>query len=318
MTVPNWEKLAQDLAAVLGPACVTREPSLGAETTYRVGGTARVGVRLSADADFGALAAVLASQNGCLVEVLVVGKGSNMLVADTGFDGVAIWLEHGFNHINIADIQLRAGGSTSLAVLARQSAAASLTGLEWAVGVPGSLGGGVRMNAGGHGLDIAASLISAQVADLFCGRIERWDKARLNLSYRSSALGSHHLVMSAELMLDHGDAAQAQAQIAEIVAWRRKHQPGGQNAGSVFTNPSGDNAGRLIQAAGLKGFRCGSAEVSQKHANFIVADRNGSADDVYALMCEVFHQVQAKCAVALIPETKLVGFKQGPWVDQTH
>lgn len=309
----DWIRLAQDLARVLGQDAVVRERPIGPETTYRVGGAARVGVTLAVDADVAALAEVVAASG---TEVMAVGKGSNLLVADGGFDGVAVWLSPGFDWVEIDGLDVNAGAAAGLPVLARQSAAAGLTGFEWAVGVPGSLGGAVRMNAGGHGSDIAASLIHAEVADLRGGAVERWDRPRLELGYRRSALADHHLVLGAELGLYAGDAAASQAQIAEIVAWRRENQPGGQNAGSVFTNPDGDSAGRIIDAAGLRGLRVGTASVSEKHANFFIADRGGSADDLHALMGEVFARVRAKFDVALVPETRLVGFETGPWPGQ--
>ena len=313
MSTLDWDRLADDLADVLGPAAVCRERPVGPETTYRVGGAARVGATLAADADMAAVAEVLAASSA---EVLVVGKGSNLLVADAGFDGVAVWLGAGHDWVEIDGLRLRAGAGAGLPVMARQSAAAGLTGFEWAVGVPGSLGGGVRMNAGGHGADLAASLIGAVVVDLRGGGVEEWDAARLELGYRRSALADHHLVVQAEVGLAAGEATASQALIADIVAWRRENQPGGQNAGSVFTNPDGDSAGRLIDAAGLKGRRLGTASVSDKHANFFIADRDGSADDLFALMGEVFAQVQSRCGVALRPETRLVGFGAGPWSDQ--
>ena len=122
-------------------------------------------------------------------------------------------------------------------------------------------------------------------------------------------------MLGAELGLAAGDATASQALIADIVAWRRENQPGGQNAGSVFTNPDGDSAGRIIDAAGLKGLRVGTASVSDKHANFFIADRGGSADDVHALMGEVFTRVRAEFDIALWPETRLVGFEAGPWAE---
>ncbi|MXZ78272.1 MAG: UDP-N-acetylmuramate dehydrogenase [Acidimicrobiia bacterium] len=312
MSSVDWNRLGQDLARVLGHEAVVRERPIGPETTYRVGGAARVGVTLAADADMAALAEVVAASGA---DVLVVGKGSNMLVADTGFDGVAVWLAPGCDWMEIDGLRVAAGAAASLPVLARQSAAAGLTGFEWAVGVPGSLGGAIRMNAGGHGSDMAASLIHAEVVDLRAGVVEVWDRPRLKLGYRSSALADYHLVLGAELGLAAGDAEESQALIADIVAWRRDNQPGGQNAGSVFTNPEGDSAGRIIDAAGLKELRLGSASVSDKHANFFIADRGGSADDLHALMGEVFSRVRAECGIALQPETRLVGFEAGPWTE---
>ena len=310
MSSIDWDRLAQDLSRVLGEQAVVRERPIGPETTYRVGGAARVGIALDVDADVAVVAEVVAARGA---DVLVVGKGSNLLVADAGFDGVALWLGAGFDWVEIDGAKARAGAAAGLPVLARQSAAAGLTGFEWAVGVPGSLGGAVRMNAGGHGSDMAASLIQAEVVDLRAGGIERWDRERLRLGYRSSALADHQLVLGAELGLARGDTSASQALIAEIVTWRRENQPGGQNAGSVFTNPEGDSAGRIIDAAGLRGYRVGTAWVSDKHANFFISDRGGSADDLHALMVEVFARVQGEFELALWPETRLVGFEAGPW-----
>ncbi|MDE0116787.1 MAG: UDP-N-acetylmuramate dehydrogenase [bacterium] len=318
MSARRWDRLAQDLAGVLDGPAVSRERPIGPDTTYRVGGAARVGVTLAADAVADAVAVAVAevvAAHRC--DVLVVGKGSNMLVADAGFDGVAVWLGAGYDWVEINGTHLRAGAAAGLPVLARQSAAAGLTGFEWAVGVPGSLGGAVRMNAGGHGSDMAASLVHADVLDLRSGCIEHWTQERLELGYRCSALADHHLVLGAEVGLASGDAPSSQALIAEIVAWRRENQPGGQNAGSVFANPVGDSAGRIIEAAGLKGHRVGTASVSDKHANFFIADRRGSADDLHALMVEVFARVRAEFDLALRPETRLVGFEAGPWAGQT-
>lgn len=313
MSALRWDRLAQDLAGVLGEQAVSRERPIGPDTTYRVGGAARVGVTLPVDADVAAMAKVVAAH---CPDVLVVGKGSNMLVAEAGFDGVAIWLGAGYDWMEVNGLHLKAGAAAGLPVLARQSAAAGLTGFEWAVGVPGSLGGAVRMNAGGHGSDMAATLVQAEVLDLRRGCVEQWAPERLELGYRSSALAEHHMVLGAEMGLATGDAESSQATIAEIVAWRRENQPGGQNAGSVFTNPAGDSAGRIIEAAGLKGHRVGTASVSNKHANFFIADRNGTADDLYALMGEVFERVLAEFNVTLRPETRLVGFEAGLWAGQ--
>ncbi|HZA00378.1 MAG TPA: hypothetical protein VE575_16580, partial [Acidimicrobiales bacterium] len=132
--------------------------------------------------------------------------------------------------------------------------------------------------------------------------------SRLELGYRCSAVGPSHVVVSATLALRPGDRAAGEREIAEVVAWRRANQPGGQNAGSVFTNPPGDSAGRLIDAAGCKGLRLRSAEVSPKHANFFQADRGGSADDLRALMEVVRRRVRERAGVDLRPETRLVGF----------
>jgi UDP-N-acetylmuramate dehydrogenase len=206
------------------------------------------------------------------------------------------------------------GAAAYLPVLARQTAAAGLTGLEWAVGVPGSVGGSVRMNAGGHGADVRASLMACRWVDLATGAVEERSLADLSFGYRRSAVSCHHVVIDADFRLHSGDREASEATIREIVRWRREHQPGGQNAGSVFTNPPGDppanSAGWLVEAAGLKGWRFGGAMVSDKHANFIQADPGGSADDVLALMIEVQRRVQERCGVRLTAEVRLVGFDE--------
>jgi UDP-N-acetylmuramate dehydrogenase len=242
------------------------------------------------------------------MDVLVVGKGSNLLVADRGFPGLALVLGEHFAAIEIDGTVVRAGAAASLPVVARRTVAAGLAGFEWAVGVPGSVGGAVRMNAGGHGSDLAASLHGVRVVDLRTGEDGWVPASSLALGYRRSSVEPHHLVVAAELRLAPGDAEAGARELAEIVAWRRAHQPGGPNAGSVFTNPEGDSAGRLIDAVGAKGLRVGSAEVSTKHANFIQADEGGRADDVLALMREVQRRVREATGVELHAETRLVGF----------
>lgn len=291
-------------AAILGDRARRDEP-LGSRTTYRVGGPAALFVTVE---DEGDIAAVTAAVRETGIEVLVIGKGSNLLVADEGFDGLAITLAGRYLEVEIAGTRVRAGGAAPLPVVARRTAAAGLTGFEWAVGVPGTIGGAVRMNAGGHGSDMAASLRRVRVVDLRTGEDGTVAAADLALGYRRSALAPHQLVVEAELALAPGDPDEGARLISEIVAWRRANQPGGANAGSVFTNPPGDSAGRLIDLAGAKGLRIGTAQVSPKHANFIQADEGGRAADVYALMRAVQERVVAATGIRLHPETHLVGF----------
>ncbi|MGI8794892.1 MAG: UDP-N-acetylmuramate dehydrogenase [Acidimicrobiales bacterium] len=294
--------------AVLGGLGQAGVP-LGPLTTYRVGGPAAVFVTIRQEADLVAVAAALAESD---LPCLVVGNGSNMLVADDGFAGLALHLD-GLDDIQFGSDQLvRAGGGSPLPVVARRTAAEGLTGFEWAVGVPGSVGGAVRMNAGGHGSDMAASLVRARVFDLRRGEERERSVEDLRLGYRRSAIVAHEVVVWAELRLAPGDAEEGLARISEIVRWRRANQPGGQNAGSVFTNPPGDSAGRLIDMVGLKGHRRGSAFVSDKHANFVQADEGGSADDVRALIEEVQQMVETETGTRLHPELRLIGFPSEP------
>ena len=165
------------------------------------------------------------------------------------------------------------------------------------------------MNAGGHGSETAERLERFCFVDLHGGEAEVAGVDRLDYSYRHSSVAPHHVVLWAEFAVSKGDPQSSEAEIAEIVRWRREHQPGGQNAGSVFTNPPGDSAGRLIEMAGLKGHRIGSASVSTKHANFFQADPGGSADDVRALVDDVRRVVAERVGVTLQTELKLIGFE---------
>jgi UDP-N-acetylmuramate dehydrogenase len=269
-----------------------------------VGGGAAEVAEISSLADLEALAEGLEGSRA----VYVLGRGSNTLVSDAGFDGVVVHLAESFAGIEIEGTTLRAGGAADLPVVARRSVEAGLTGFEWAVGVPGSVGGAVVMNAGGHGSDMASSVVSVVVFDLDRGEMLHLDVDDLALAYRSSAIGTRQVVIEATLALEPGDPEAGREAIREIVRWRREHQPGGANCGSVFTNPEGSSAGALIDAAGLKGARHGTASVSAKHANFIQADAGGAADDVVALMEEVADKVAATSGVTLTSEVRLVGF----------
>ena len=296
------------LATRLGPAA-TRDAPLGSRTTYRVGGTAALGTE---PPDEEALLDVARALVGLDVPVLVVGNGSNLLVADAGFAGLMLELGPGFEGLDVAGTDVRAGGALALPTLARRTAAAGLTGLEWAVGVPGTVGGAVRMNAGGHGSDTVATLVAFRLVDLEAATVTDRPVERLAATYRHTSVTATEVVVEATHRLASGDPAVAKAAIDEIVRWRRANQPGGANAGSVFTNPAGDSAGRLIDACGLKGLRIGSAEVSPKHANFIQADKGGSADDVKRVLDRVRAEVADATGVTLSTEVQMVGFALGP------
>ncbi len=167
------------------------------------------------------------------------------------------------------------------------------------------------MNAGGHGSDMASCLVRYRWVDLLGPDGGTDELATLSYGYRSSSLTPAQVVVAADLRVAPGSVAAEQAEVAEIVRWRREHQPGGSNAGSVFTNPEGDSAGRLIDEAGLKGFGIGTAHVSEKHANFIQAERGGRADDVRAVMEHVRGVVAERCGVSLQTEVRLLGFGGG-------
>jgi UDP-N-acetylmuramate dehydrogenase len=297
-------------AAILGDLAILDVP-LAPFTTYRIGGPASIYVHAESIEDLHLVSVALHDTH---LPLLVIGRGSNLLVADEGFRGLALTLGAFAEGISLPEPGAEPiavfGGSVSLPVAARQSVHRGLTGFAWAVGVPGTIGGAVRMNAGGHGSDMASSLRSVGVYHLRKGIEANVQAVDLGLRFRGSALTDHHIVLNTTLQLNWGDAITEEAKIAEIVHWRREHQPGGQNAGSVFINPEPGNnsAGALIDQLGLRGTRFGTASVSDKHANFIQADIGGSARDVVALMAEIRHRVREAHGIDLRSEIRLVGF----------
>lgn len=304
-----------DLAARIGSAA-RRQVRLGPFTTYGVGGPAALLVEVPDEAALLELARhrheVLLAHGDHAVPVLVLGLGSNLLIGDDGFAGLVVVLGAGFAGIEIEGRRVRAGGRAKLPVVARQAAGAGLAGFEWAAGVPGTIGGAVRMNAGVPDADLADHLVGVRVVDLSSGKDGAMSAADLALGYRTSSLRSDQVVTWADLELEPGDPEVGRAAIKEKTQWRRDHQPGGRNAGSVFTNPPGDSAGRLIDAAGCKGLRIGTAVVSEKHANFILSDDGGSAADVWAVIAEVRRRVFARSGVMLHAENLLVGLPDLP------
>jgi UDP-N-acetylmuramate dehydrogenase len=168
------------------------------------------------------------------------------------------------------------------------------------------------MNAGGHGSDMAHCVRTVTTWNIQRDRVEQWSLSRLGYGYRVSALGPNDVVVAVSLSLQVGDATSAKATIRDIVRWRREHQPGGANAGSVFRNPPDGFAGALIEAAGCKGRSFGTAQVSEKHANFIQVSEHGRASDVRALMNEVRDAVAADSGVVLESELRALGFEERP------
>jgi UDP-N-acetylmuramate dehydrogenase len=307
------------VAALAGlPGRVEQAVPLESLTTYHLGGPVAVLVRVGSAEALAAVVAVVAEPVADQeLAVLVVGRGSNLLVADAGFAGLGLVLEGEFEAVTFgrpdsgepAPATVHAGAAVPLPVLARRAAAAGARGLGFFVGIPGSVGGAVRMNAGGHGRETADVLVDAEIADLSRARpVEVKTVEALGLGYRRSALTATEVVVGATFSVEAAAVAACEQDLADVVRWRREHQPGGANAGSVFANPPEDSAGRLIDAAGLKGLRVGGAVVSEKHANFFQAEPGAVADDVYRLVREVQRRVQERFGVVLQPELRLVGF----------
>jgi UDP-N-acetylmuramate dehydrogenase len=297
-----------DLERLVSSGLVRRDVPLGPLTTYKAGGPAR----LFADiADHDQLTELISSGLPAANPILVLGRGSNLVVADSGFEGLALTLSGEFTEISIAGESVEAGAAAPLPRVARTAVDAGLTGLEFLVGVPGSIGGAVRQNAGCFGMEMADRLIAARVVDLVTGVERKATPRDLDLAYRHSNLAPHELVVSAHLRGERGDPGKSRELMKEITRWRREHQPGGTlNAGSVFKNPEGEAAGELIDRLGLKGTSVGSVSVSEKHANFFVARKDATAGDIYRLVTLVKDTVFERTGTKLEPEIQFVGFEE--------
>jgi UDP-N-acetylmuramate dehydrogenase len=294
--------MAGELGSRVSGRVATDEP-LGPQTTFRAGGAADVFVEAETVDDLHAVAEVVAGR----MPVAVVGRGSNLLVSDDGFRGVAVKLGRGFRRHDRTDDGFVFGGALYLPAAAKLTAQHGLAGFEFAAEIPGAFGGAVRMNAGAHGRSMADVLVWTRTVDLRTGELETLTVDELGYGYRHSSLRAEQVVADGQISLRADEPAAVAGRIAEHLAWRRSHQPPGLSCGSVFKNPPGDAAGRLIEAAGLKGFRIGGAEVSVVHANFIVVDRDAKASDVWNLITHVRETVRASAGVVLEPEVRFLG-----------
>jgi UDP-N-acetylmuramate dehydrogenase len=275
-------------------------------TTYRVGGPASVLVEIEALEDLEILSRAMAVEEG--IEVLPLGRGSNLVVADDGFRGVVVRLGPRFSSLSGEGSALVAGAAAPMPQVANRAARRGLAGMEFAVAIPGSVGGGVRMNAGAHGGEVADHLGTATIFDLATGAHEDRPAGSLGFSYRRSNLTDRDLVVAVRWDLPQDEPEEIKRRTEANRKRRAETQPGAvQNAGSVFKNPPGDHAGRLVEAAGLKGFRVGGASVSELHANFFIAGEGSTARDVYELVQEVRTRVLDAFGVELETEIRFVG-----------
>jgi UDP-N-acetylmuramate dehydrogenase len=284
---------------------VERSAPLAPLTTLRIGGPAEVLVTAHSQR---ALVALLRLTHAEGIPLHLIGMGSNVLIPDQGLAGVVARLGGVFSRSRLMGDRLRAGGAVPLPRLARTTAARGLLGLEAFSGFPSSVGGAVVMNAGCYGAEIKDVLVSVTALKRDGSR-QRYRVADLAPSYRRTALqGTGVVVASATFQLRAGAATAALARIEELNRRRWASLPSGlPNAGSIFRNPPGDHAGRLIEAAGLKGRRAGGAEISPKHANVIVNHGGARAEDVLALMLAARTAVRAAFGVELEPEIVLAG-----------
>ncbi len=278
---------------------------MSAHTSYRIGGPADLFAEPDNVADLQNLL-IWARSNA--IEVFMLGAGSNLLVSDSGIRGLVIQLGAGFSDIHICGSTVVAGASARIGKLVKMCLDAGLTGVECLACIPGSIGGAVFMNAGTPSGCIGDNLQSVRAIDADLNLREVPSHA-LGLRYRGSDIGRTGLfVLEATFSLKPGDVSDARRKMDLLVEKRKDTQPTGTcTAGSVFKNPPGGFAGRLLEAVGAKGMRVGAARVSQKHANFIENAGNASAQDVRTLIKQLQSLVVEKFAIELEPEIQFVG-----------
>lgn len=294
--------------SILRAACGDRVRTrfrLAPLTSFRIGGPAALYLEPQSDADLVA-AGEAVRETG--IPFVVLGKGSNVLVADAGFDGLVLRLGRGYRWAAREGDRLTAGGAMPLPALAGVALSHSLAGLEFGVAIPATLGGSVRMNAGAHGHELAEVLETVEVFELLAGAARRIAARDAGFSYRRSELPADAVVVGSTVALAPGERSEIRALMDEAREWRRRTQPLAEpNCGSVFKNPPGGHAARLIEEAGGKALAVGGASVSAKHANFIVASEGASAADVLELIRSVQGLVEASSGIRLEPEVHLVG-----------
>lgn len=298
--------LADTLRAATSIAQVLEHEPMARHTTMRVGGPAEI---LFSPANEGELLFAVREAKRAGAPFRIIGNGSNLLVLDGGLPGLTIRLGEAFSKISVDGNQIRAQAGALLSRVAAAARDASLTGLEFASGIPGSAGGGMAMNAGAYGGQLSDVFEGCRALDPETGIISALGPAEMALGYRESAALSRGLIVTeAAFRLTAGDRSSIQAKMDDLSARRREKQPLNlPSAGSTFKRPEGYFAGALIEQAGLKGLRVGGACVSEKHAGFVVNDRNATARDVLDLIRLVQARVLEHSGVRLETEVRILG-----------
>jgi len=295
--------LEHDLSARFGARLRSNHP-LAELTSFRIGGPADLFLMIE---DATELSAALAAANRHGVSCFCLGSGTNLLVSDRGIRGLAIKLGEGFGRIEIEGLDVRAGGAAQFGYLAETTVEQGLAGLEFGEGIPGTVGGGLVMNAGAFGGEMAAVVCAVRGVNA-SGEVVVLSSDAIGFAYRRTSLPPRFIITRVDFRLAHGDRDALRARVADIHAKRARRQPDGvPNAGSVFKNPPGNFAGKLLEKAGLKGARRGGAAFSDQHANFIVNLGGAHADEVRALMELAQERVRVSAGISLEPEVKLVG-----------
>jgi UDP-N-acetylmuramate dehydrogenase len=301
----SWRS-ASNLKWLRGLSGVREKEPLASRTSFGIGGPADFFVEL------GIVEVIEKMLAGCRereIPCLLLGAGTNLLIADAGVEGLVVRVISRDHHVE--GTRIRAAAGLKMMRLARIAADADLRGFEFAIGVPGTVGGAVYQNAGCWGKELSEVLVEAHGFVPGMGR-QTWTPADLKLGYRTSALREGALkgafVVEATIHLHRGDGEEAKVLMAKLTKERNETQPiKTKNCGSVFKNPPGDSAGRLVQAAGLKGMREGKAIISEQHGNFILNEGGATADDVARLIERARVEVKRRFNIVLEPEVEMVG-----------
>ena len=301
----SWRS-ASSLAWLRGLSGIREKEPLASRTSFGIGGPADFFLEI------GRVEGIEKVLDGCrerAIPYFLLGAGTNLLIADEGIEGLVVRVATREHHVE--GTRLRAAAGLKMMRLARIAADSGLRGFEFAIGVPGTLGGAVYQNAGCWGKEMRDVLVEACGFMPGAGR-QRWSPADLRFGYRTSALREGALkgalVVEATIQLQRGDGEEAKSLMAKLTRERNETQPiKTKNCGSVFKNPAGDSAGRLVQAAGLKGMREGAAVVSAMHGNFIVNEGGATATDVARLIERARVEVRRRFNIDLEPEAELVG-----------
>ena len=297
-------KKAQERLTKLIPGKLATDKVLAKMTTLRVGGPASIFLTVDTLAE---LRVVLQVVRDFELPSLILGRGSNILVSDKGFRGVVFQLGQDFNQTAVEKNEIIAGAAVTLTSLVQSALKNSLGGLTFAVGIPGTLGAAIAINAGAHGAAVGDIVrnVTYYTEDL---QLERQGHDHLDFGYRTSGLPKNAIVVEATLALSLSSAEIIKSQMETNWRRRKTNQPSElPNAGSMFKNPADDAAGRLIEAAGCKGQAIGGAQVSGKHANFFMNTGGATAADFYLLMQGVAAKVEAASGIKLEPEVKIIG-----------
>ena len=293
-----------EITTALPELQVLKDEPMSRHTTFRIGGPADYFVC----PDREQIAEVLAVAKKCGMAITVIGNGSNLLVGDKGIRGLVVEIGSAMNQITVDKEHITAGAGALLSQVAAKAAAAELGGMEFAAGIPGSVGGAVTMNAGAYGGEMKDILRTVTVLTPE-GELKTLDVSEMDLSYRHSCVPEQqYIVLEAEIELGYKPEEEIRAQMEELRNKRIEKQPlEYPSAGSTFKRPEGYFAGKLIMDAGLRGYRVGDAQVSEKHCGFVINRKNASAQEVRQLMQDVQDKVKAQFGVMLEPEVKTLG-----------